>query len=95
MSFPRYGETKLMNILFTRELARRLEGTGVTANCVHPGAVATNIGAPGRLVSAVTKVILKSPEQGARTSLDAGDRRRSSPRTPAATSPARSRRTRS
>ena len=50
MSFPRYGETKLMNMLFTLELARRLEGTGVTANCVHPGAVATNIGAPPKLV---------------------------------------------
>ena len=49
MSFPRYGDTKLMNILFTRELARRLEGTGVTANCLHPGAVATNIGAPPKL----------------------------------------------
>ena len=69
MSFPRYGETKLMNILFTRALARRLEGTGVTVNCVHPGSVHTNIGAPGRFVSAITKVILRSPEQGARTSL--------------------------
>ena len=69
MSFPRYGETKLMNMLFTLELARRLEGTGVTANCVHPGAVATNIGAPPKLVGKVTKVILKSPEQGARASL--------------------------
>ena len=40
-SFGRYGETKLANILFTAELARRLEGTGVTANCYHPGLVAT------------------------------------------------------
>ena len=40
-SFGRYGETKLANILFTSELARRLEGTGVTANCFHPGLVAT------------------------------------------------------
>src|SRR5207247_2002791 len=39
--FRRYGETKLANILFTVELARRLEGTGVTANCFHPGLVAT------------------------------------------------------
>ena len=39
--FGRYGETKLANILFTSELARRLEGTGVTANCFHPGLVAT------------------------------------------------------
>ena len=43
-----YGRSKLANVLYTRELARRLEGTGVTANCLHPGAVATNIwsGAP-------------------------------------------------
>ena len=69
MSFPRYGDTKLMNILFTRELATRLEGTGVTANCLHPGAVATNIGAPPKLVAWGTKLILKSPEQGAQASL--------------------------
>jgi retinol dehydrogenase-12 len=69
LSFPRYGETKLMNILTTRALARRLDGTGVTANSLHPGAVSTNIGGPGRFVSSITRVILKSPEQGARTSL--------------------------
>jgi NAD(P)-dependent dehydrogenase (short-subunit alcohol dehydrogenase family) len=40
-SFGRYGETKLANILFTAELARRLEGTAITANCYHPGLVAT------------------------------------------------------
>jgi len=40
-SFGRYGETKLANILFTLELARRLEGTEVTAKCFHPGLVAT------------------------------------------------------
>jgi NAD(P)-dependent dehydrogenase (short-subunit alcohol dehydrogenase family) len=40
-SFGRYGETKLANILFTAELARRLQGTGITANCYHPGLVAT------------------------------------------------------
>ena len=39
--FRRYGETKLANILFTAELARRLEGTGVTATCFHPGVVAS------------------------------------------------------
>ena len=69
MSFPRYGDTKLMNILFTKELARRLEGSGVTVNCVHPGAVATNIGAPPKLIAAGTRIILKTPEQGARASL--------------------------
>ena len=39
-----YGRSKLANILFTRELARRLAGTGVTANCLHPGFVATGLG---------------------------------------------------
>jgi NAD(P)-dependent dehydrogenase (short-subunit alcohol dehydrogenase family) len=39
--FTAYARSKLANILFTRELARRLEGTGVTANCLHPGFVAT------------------------------------------------------
>jgi NAD(P)-dependent dehydrogenase (short-subunit alcohol dehydrogenase family) len=39
--FSRYGQTKLANILFTAELARRMEGTGVTANCFHPGFVAS------------------------------------------------------
>jgi retinol dehydrogenase 12 len=67
--FRWYGSTKLMNILFTRELARRLEGTGVTANVVHPGSVATNIGSPGRFVSAVTRRTLLSPTQGAATTL--------------------------
>ena len=42
--FRVYGRSKLANILFTRELARRLAGTGVTANCLHPGAVATRFG---------------------------------------------------
>ena len=39
-----YGRSKLANILFTRELARRLAGTGVTANCLHPGFIATGLG---------------------------------------------------
>jgi NAD(P)-dependent dehydrogenase (short-subunit alcohol dehydrogenase family) len=69
LGFPRYGETKLMNILFTRELARRLEGTGVTVNAVHPGGVRTNIGAPPKPIAAAVGIFLKSPEVGARTSL--------------------------
>jgi NAD(P)-dependent dehydrogenase (short-subunit alcohol dehydrogenase family) len=39
-----YARSKLCNVLFTRELARRLAGTGVVANCLHPGFVATNFG---------------------------------------------------
>jgi len=45
--FKVYGRTKLMNILFTRELARRLDGTNVTANAVHPGYVASNFAREG------------------------------------------------
>ncbi len=66
-----YGRSKLANILFTRELARRLAGTGVTATCLHPGAVATRIwnGAPGfaRVVLGLAKKLMLSPEKGART----------------------------
>ncbi len=66
-----YGRSKLANILFTRELGRRLEGTGVVANCLHPGFVATRFGddAGGwisRLIPVAKKLAL-SPEQGADT----------------------------
>ena len=43
-SFKAYGQSKLANILFTYELARRLEGTGVTANTLHPGVIASGFG---------------------------------------------------
>lgn len=66
-----YAITKLMNVLFTYELARRLEGTGVTANCMHPGAVATKLLADYMRVPIVGGVLAKSfgasPEQGADT----------------------------
>jgi NAD(P)-dependent dehydrogenase (short-subunit alcohol dehydrogenase family) len=69
--FAVYGRTKLMNILFTRELAKRLGGTGVTANCLHPGFVATRFGdrSGGFLSLAVrlAKNIAITPEQGAET----------------------------
>lgn len=42
-----YGRSKLANILFTRELAKRLQGSGVTANALHPGLVATKFAADG------------------------------------------------
>ena len=64
-----YARSKLANVLFTAELALCLAGTGVTANCPHPGAVATNIWshAPGyvRLVFPVAKLFMLSAEQGA------------------------------
>jgi NAD(P)-dependent dehydrogenase (short-subunit alcohol dehydrogenase family) len=68
-----YRQSKLANILFTRELARRLEGTGVTANCFHPGAVRTNLvqGNPWfyRLVWAAIGPFMLSPEKGADTAV--------------------------
>ena len=67
--FRRYGETKLANILFTAELARRLEGTGVTANAFHPGFVATgfnrNNGVLMRLGMAISRPFARSPKKGA------------------------------
>ncbi len=66
-----YGRSKLANILFTRELARRLAGAAVTAACVHPGEVSTRIwsGAPGFVgaLIAVARWFMLSPEKGART----------------------------
>ena len=67
----RYSQTKLANILFTIELARRLEGTGVSANCFHPGVVATglarNNGALARAATTIAKPFLRSPAKGAET----------------------------
>jgi WW domain-containing oxidoreductase len=67
-----YGVSKLANILFTRELARRLGNRGQTANTLHPGVIATNI---GRTLPAVAQLafrvaaplVLKTPAQGAAT----------------------------
>jgi NAD(P)-dependent dehydrogenase (short-subunit alcohol dehydrogenase family) len=80
--YTRYGETKLANILFTVELARRLRGTQVTANCFHPGLVATGFNRNnGKLMSAammIARPFSRSPRKGAETlvwladSLDAG-----------------------
>jgi NAD(P)-dependent dehydrogenase (short-subunit alcohol dehydrogenase family) len=70
-AFPVYGMTKKANILFTYELAERLEGTGVVANCVHPGGVNTNFGndnrSPGILLFRAFKLFMRTPEQGADT----------------------------
>ncbi len=80
-----YNQSKLANILFTYELSRRLQGTGVTANCLHPGMVATNVaaGADGiftgvinryrpllvRLFLKLPHTFLLTPEQGAKTTV--------------------------
>jgi NAD(P)-dependent dehydrogenase (short-subunit alcohol dehydrogenase family) len=63
-----YSRSKLANVLFTSELARRLEGKGVTVNALHPGAVATHIWshapAIARPLLAVAKLFMISPEEG-------------------------------
>jgi NAD(P)-dependent dehydrogenase (short-subunit alcohol dehydrogenase family) len=69
--FKVYGRSKLANILFTRELARRLAGTGVTANCLHPGFVSTRFGdQSGGVLSLLVRVAKNfaiTPEKGAET----------------------------
>src|SRR6266568_5788319 len=67
-----YSQSKLANGMFTNELARRLEGRGVTANSLHPGVVRTNFGAedqtwPFTVVSQVVLPFLKTPARGAET----------------------------
>jgi NAD(P)-dependent dehydrogenase (short-subunit alcohol dehydrogenase family) len=69
-----YAQSKLANILFTYELARRLDGTGVTVNCLHPGAVATEMGISretgfGRLITSLLKPFFQTPRQGADTAI--------------------------
>jgi NAD(P)-dependent dehydrogenase (short-subunit alcohol dehydrogenase family) len=71
MGFNRYGETKLANILFTLELARRVDGTGVTANAFHPGFVASgfnrNNGPLMRIGMALSRPFARSTVKGAET----------------------------
>jgi retinol dehydrogenase 14 len=68
-----YGQSKLANALFTFELARRLDGTGVTANCFHPGAVRSNfikgMGGAARAMAPVVGIFERSPEKGAETQI--------------------------
>jgi NAD(P)-dependent dehydrogenase (short-subunit alcohol dehydrogenase family) len=68
-----YGRSKLCNLYFTYELARRLEGTGVTVNAMHPGFVATNMAANnGWLVRLFLPLVHRNsltPEQGASTAV--------------------------
>jgi NAD(P)-dependent dehydrogenase (short-subunit alcohol dehydrogenase family) len=69
-----YSQSKLANILFTYELARRLQGTAITANALHPGVVRTSFGAEDpsgvqRMLVPVVRPFLKSPARGAATSI--------------------------
>jgi len=68
-----YGQSKLAVVLFTYELARRLEGTQVTVNALHPGLVATNIAANNgwlfKLFTPLGRFIALSPKEGAQTSI--------------------------
>lgn len=69
-----YGQAKLANLLFTRELAKRLAGTGITVNCAHPGAVATSMGVDrnngfGKTITGLLRPFFQTPEQGAGTAL--------------------------
>lgn len=69
-----YARSKLANVLFTYELAERLKETGITVNCLHPGAVATNMGVNrdtgfGRLITSILKPFFLTPEQGAETAI--------------------------
>lgn len=69
-----YNQSKLANVLFSGELARRLQGSGVAANALHPGVVNTAFGAedPGRvqrLLVPLLRAFMKSPARGAATSI--------------------------
>lgn len=69
-----YSQSKLANVLFTRELAVRLKDKGIIVNCCHPGAVATNIGISrdtgfGKTITGLLKPFFQTPEQGARTAI--------------------------
>jgi NAD(P)-dependent dehydrogenase (short-subunit alcohol dehydrogenase family) len=71
--FRAYAQSKLANLLFTRELGRRLEGTGTTVNALHPGFVATSIfagnGVAGWVMRRGASLFAIGPERGAETSI--------------------------
>ena len=69
-----YSQSKLANVLFTRELAERLRGRGITVNCCHPGAVATNMGVDretgfGKTITGLLKPFFLTPAEGAATAI--------------------------
>lgn len=73
MNFRAYAQSKLANILFTTELARRLQGTGVTANALHPGFVSSGFGRNDGSLMNIGMMLMRpfqiSPEKGAETTL--------------------------
>ena len=65
-----YSNTKLLNVLFTYALARRLEGTSVTANCLHPGVISTQLVRTSPWIfQRIYGLVMPKPERGARTSI--------------------------
>lgn len=73
-TFREYGRSKLANILFNRELAKRLHGQNITANCLHPGAVATSLatqnkGVMSKVLPMLLKPFFRSADKGAETSI--------------------------
>ncbi len=71
--FPAYGHSKLANILFSDELARRLQGSAISSNALHPGGVASGIGKNNgrvaRIATAIAKPFMRSPQKGADTAV--------------------------
>lgn len=72
--FKAYGQSKLANVLFAKELSKKLAPYGITVNSCHPGAVATNMGVNretgfGRGVTKLLKPFFRSPEEGAATAV--------------------------
>jgi NAD(P)-dependent dehydrogenase (short-subunit alcohol dehydrogenase family) len=64
-----YSESKLEDVMFTYALARRLAGSGVTANALHPGVVATEIWRQVPILDFLSRWLMLSPEKGARTTV--------------------------
>ncbi|QSS98822.1 SDR family oxidoreductase [Pontibacillus sp. ALD_SL1] len=69
-----YGQSKLANLLFTRELARRLQGTSITVNAIHPGAVSTSLGVSretgfGSTIHKLLRPFFQTPAEGADTAI--------------------------
>jgi NAD(P)-dependent dehydrogenase (short-subunit alcohol dehydrogenase family) len=69
-----YGQSKLANVLFTRELAKRVKDRGITVNCCHPGAVSTSMGVDrntgfGKSITGILKPFFLTAEEGAKTAI--------------------------